>query len=241
MACAANASASVSASTGLTPPVTEHALCSARPCVQRFRRSAAAGLASVVVGVRYLTIAVLAVGAATGGLTATPSRACACDPSAGSITVAQGRSHGGQRWRQRALYVNGLYQVDLSLPDASGDDNGGGTQFPGFVRGFRFTMGSGSGFPAPDRGEVDGAADVRVRRIDVRMSDGSVLVVLPRLAPRSLRHDHPFLRSIRLFVVFFAGDREPRVAVARDANGRVLQRQRSDQGAFEPDPAHPGI
>jgi hypothetical protein len=166
-------------------------------------------------------VAWLAFGAATA------SSACACGEING-VPVARGQSRGGQQWNQVAASSRGRLRVDIDFPGSSG----GGFETSPFGGGDWAHITSGSGFPPPDPYEFDGATDRRVRQIDVRLRDGSLVTIRPWRPPLRARRHHRFLRKLRFFVVFYSSPSEPVRGIVRDGRGRVIQTFRSLAGLF---------
>lgn len=174
---------------------------------------------------RLSAVAVVAAAVGVGGVES--SSACACGEIHG-VPVARGQSRGGQQWNQVAASSRGRLRVDIDFPGSSG----GGFETSPFGRGYWAHITSGSGFPPPDPYEFDGATDRRVRQIDVRLRDGSLVRIRPWRPPLRARQHHRFLRKLRFFVVFYSSPSEAVRAVVRDARGRVIQTLRSQAGLF---------
>lgn len=180
-----------------------------------------------VVRLRSPFVALLAFSALVGSAAARPplidrSDPCGCNP----VLVGWGHSQGGQEWGQRyGIYRRSRYLM-ISLPDAKGEDNGGGAAFDGnALSSSVFFVDFGDGFAPPDPTMMDGAAAEDVHKIQFIFSDRAPLVVYPHKASRRLRHRFPFLRHIRFYVVFFsAGDGTLQTATAYDGSGRELKK-----------------
>jgi len=154
---------------------------------------------------------------------AVPASACGGDTS--GPVVERGRSPGGQVWTQRACpnRTSPELLVDLYLPQRDGEDVGGGFGAPAPSHKLPLILGETRNRVGPSaERELDGVAIRLVTRVKIEFATGPPLVVATRPAPVLARRTHAYLRPLRFFVVFFAGARRAKSAVALSATGRVL-------------------
>lgn len=173
--------------------------------------------------------ALIAAGAVAAGLLLVPGSApaCGCDPTGGAV-VAHGSSPSGAPWRWKAremLTLDQRRQVLLNF--SSGSDGDGG----GFGSGFALPLGRGftvhgvsSGLLAPGEGEpsLAGFARRKAARLEMRMSDGTVLAIERHLPPSALERRFPWLKSLAFFNAFYNNGVEPLSITAYTTDGRRL-------------------
>jgi hypothetical protein len=145
---------------------------------------------------------------------------CGCNP----VLVGWGHSQGGQEWGQRyGVYKKTSYLM-LSLPDAQGHDNGGGSAWDGWTRKRLFTISFAGDFAEPDPEMVSGAAADQVHELRFAFSDGPTLVVHPKKASSRLRHRFRFLQHVRFYSLFYASSEGTlQTVTAYDGSGRKLK------------------
>jgi hypothetical protein len=167
--------------------------------------------------------------AATAGLVslavAAPAAACGGDGPAGPV-VGRGVSSGGQVWTQQACHNGPELVLTLSLPQADGEDFGGGLGAPPPSRRSPLIVAApGSDIGPAGEGELDGMAFRTVTRVRIAFAAGAPVVATTRPAPLAARRHHAYLLQLRFFVVFCAGSRRPTSVTALGATGRTLARQ----------------
>jgi hypothetical protein len=165
------------------------------------------------------------IGAVAGSLIgASSASACGGDGPEGPV-VAHGVSPGGQQWSQRACLNGPQLVVNLSLPQANGEDVGGESAGPPpSGRTPLIGVGRGNGLGPAEEGEIDGVAFQTVARLVIRFRAGAPTTVAVRQAPARVRHRLAFLRPVRFFVVFFPSSRVPTTITALSRTGHVLAR-----------------
>lgn len=150
--------------------------------------------------------------------------AAKADGPAGDV-VGQGVSRGGQSWTQTASVFQGRLNVDISLPDRSGTDNGGGSSGPISPRNL-LVLDRGEGFGThADEYLLDGWTYRSVRTLRVTTTRGQSTFRV-REAPADALARTPALARVRFFVRFFERGHRPLRVDALDARGHLLQRAR---------------
>ena len=153
--------------------------------------------------------------------------ACMCNPGGGPI-VAGGTSPSGTPWTIRASHKDpAQVTFEFSFGAPGYEDAGSFTTLPYPVpHGFKLTATGGSDFDASGTADVSGITASRVVRVRIALADGSVVRFRPQRARADALRGRPWLRSFRVFEVFLQKGAEAREAVAFDAQGRVIARQR---------------
>lgn len=155
---------------------------------------------------------------------AAPVAACGGDGPAGPV-VGRGVSAGGQVWTQRLCHNGPELALTLSLPQADGDDFGGGLGTPPPSRRSPLIVDApGSDIGPAGEGELDGLAFRTVTRVRIAFAAGAPVVAATRAAPASVRRRAAYVRPLRFFTVFFPGSRQATSVTALGATGRALTR-----------------
>lgn len=146
--------------------------------------------------------------------------------------VAHGVSPAGVPWRIRAQreHIQGpdMITFAFSFKPPGYSDAGYFSSLPLPVpRDFAFHASQGSDLSPAEEGDISGVASQRVARLDLRLSDGTTVPVALLRAPKSARHEYPWLRRLRTFDRFFDGALQARRLTAFAASGDQLATARA--------------
>jgi hypothetical protein len=98
-------------------------------------------------------------------------------------------------------------------------------------RRFGFSALSGAGVDEFPESDLSGLTNRRATTLILRLTDGSVVVIHPQLAPADLRRRWPWLNRVRMFDVYFESGPRAESLAACDRSGRLIARK-ADTGYF---------
>lgn len=162
------------------------------------------------------------------------ANACACGEYRGPV-VARGESPHGVPWMIRAARersgrpVRRYINVSFSVLGPFGFGGSTGLPLP-LSKAFVLHGGPGEIDEPYPEGSFSGLAEWRVASVEMRMSDGSLVTILPTFAPQRFRERFPWLRGFRFFFTFYEAGIRPEVVTAFNRGGAVITRSRTFLG-----------
>jgi hypothetical protein len=170
-----------------------------------------------------VVIVVLAVSGLFLDVASAPACGCGRSPT---LLVAAGTSPQHVPWRIRAMGDARAIEVDFSYLPPGADDAGyqAGLPFP-LPKRFTWDIVGGSD-GVGDEQDISGVTTLRVVRIVITLTDGWTVTTRPQVARHGAGRHRPWLRGLRFFDAFLPGSAGPKQAVAYDARGGVLARER---------------